>query len=61
MRNTNMDFIWQSGDSEAGSATRRLGASLVAFYSDAVAVAILIFSSRNIVSAAIRIFLGASS
>jgi len=56
-----MDFIWQSGDSEAGSAMRRLGASFVAFYSDAVAVAILIFSSRNIVSAAIRIFLGASS
>jgi len=55
-----MDFIRQDGDSEAGSATRRLGASLAAFFSDAVAAAILIFSSRNIVSAAIRIFLGAS-
>jgi hypothetical protein len=52
-----MDFIRQSGDSEADSATRRL----IAIYSDAVAAAILIFSSRNIVSAAIRIFLGASS
>ena len=56
-----MDFIRQDGDSEVGSATRRLGASLAAFFSDAVAAAILIFSSRNIVSAAIRIFLGASS
>lgn len=61
LRNTNMDFICQSGDLEASSATRRLGGSLIAFYGDAVAAAILIFSSRNIVSAAIRMFLGASS
>jgi hypothetical protein len=56
-----MDFICQSGDSEAGLAMRRLGGSLVAFYGDAVAAAILIFSSGNIVSAAIRMFLGGSS
>jgi hypothetical protein len=56
-----MDFIRPDDDSEVGSATRKLGGSLVAFYSDAVAAAILVFSSRNIVSAAIRIFLGASS
>ena len=56
-----MDFICQSGDWEAGSATQRLGGSLTAFYVDAVAAATLIFSSRNIVSAAIRMFLGASS
>jgi len=55
-----MDFIQQSGDSETGLAMRKLGGSLVAFYSDAVAAAILIFSSRNAASAAIRIFLGAS-
>jgi hypothetical protein len=36
---------------------RKLGGSLIAFYSDAVAAA----TSSNIVSAAIRMFLGASS
>jgi hypothetical protein len=56
-----MDFIRQSDDSETGLAMRRRGGSLIAFYGDAVAAAILIFSSRNIVSAAIRMFLGASS
>jgi len=61
LRNTNVDFIRQSDDSETGLAMRRLGGSLIASYSDAVAAAILIFSSSNIVSAAIRMFLGASS
>jgi hypothetical protein len=61
LRNTNVDFIRQSDDSETGLAMQGLGGSLIAFYGDAVAAAILIFSSRNIVSAAIRMFLGASS
>jgi hypothetical protein len=58
MRNTNMDFIGQGGDSKTGLALRRLGRFLIAFYGDAITAAILIFSSRNTVSAAIRTFLG---
>jgi hypothetical protein len=40
---------------------RRVGGFMVAFYTDAVTAAILIFSSGNSVSAAIRTFLGSSS
>ncbi len=43
--------------SETGSASQTIRRFLVAFYSDAVAAAILIFSSRNIISVAIRAFL----
>ncbi len=43
--------------SETGSASQTIRRFLVAFYSDTVAAAILIFSSRNIISVAIRAFL----
>ncbi len=47
--------------SEVGFTVGRLGRFMVAFYSDAVTAAILIFSSGNSVSVAIRTFLGSSS
>lgn len=52
---------WAERRTKAGSASRTVRPFLVAFYSDVVATAILIFSSRNIISAAIRTFLAASS
>ena len=60
LRNNNMDFIGRDRQSETGSALHRLGRLLVALYSDAVIAAILIFFSRNAISAAVRTFLGSS-
>lgn len=48
---------WTERRSETASASRIIRRLLVGFYSDVVAAAILIFSSRNIVSVAIRAFL----
>jgi hypothetical protein len=55
-----MELIAEDWRSETGSALQRVGRLLVAFYSDAAIAAILIFFSRNAVSAAIRTFLGSS-
>ena len=46
--------------SDADPALRLIRRFLIAFYSDAVAAAILIFSSRNFISSAIRTFLAVS-
>jgi hypothetical protein len=51
---------WQERRSDADPALRLIRRFLVAFYSDAVAATILIFSSRNIISSAIRTFLAVS-
>jgi hypothetical protein len=55
-----MDFTGRDRRLEAVSALQGLGRLLVAFYSDAVIVAMLIFFSRNAISTAIRTFLGSS-
>jgi hypothetical protein len=47
--------------SEVRFTMRRFGRFVVAFYSDGVTAAILVFSSENFVSVAIRTFLGSSS
>jgi len=46
--------------SDPDPALRLFRRSLVSFYNDAVTAAILMFSSRNIISSAIRTFLAAS-
>lgn len=51
---------WEERRGETGSALRRLGRFLVTSYSDIVTSAIVIFSSRSGVSAAIRMALGSS-
>jgi len=51
---------WAERRGETGSALRRLGRFLVTSCSDAVTSAIVIFSSSNTVSAAIRMALGSS-
>jgi hypothetical protein len=60
LRNNNMDFIGRDRRPATSSALQRLGRLLVAFYSDAVIAVILIFFSRNAISAALRTFLGSS-
>jgi hypothetical protein len=55
-----MELIAEDRRSETGSALQRFGRLLVAFYSDAVIAAILVFFSRNAISAAVRTFLGSS-
>ncbi len=51
---------WAEPRGETGSALRRPGRFLVTFWGDVVTSAILIFSSSNTVSAAIRMALGSS-
>lgn len=46
--------------SDPDPALRLIRRSLVSFYNDAVTAAILMFSSRNIISSAIRTFLAVS-
>jgi len=60
LRNNNMDFIGRDRRSATGSTLQRFGRLLVAFYSGAVIAAILIFFSRNAISAAVSTFLGSS-
>lgn len=52
------EFHWTERRRETGSALRRLGGFLVTSWSDVVGSAVVIFSSRNILSAAIRMALG---
>jgi hypothetical protein len=51
---------WSERRPNADPTLQLIRRFLVAFYNDAVAAAILIFSSRNIVSSAIRTFLAVS-
>jgi hypothetical protein len=51
---------WPERRSDTGPALRLIRRFFVAFYNDAVTAAILMFSSRNIVSSAIRTFLAVS-
>lgn len=51
---------WPKRRSDKDPALRLIRQSFVAFYNDAVTAAILMFSSRNIVSSAIRTFLAVS-
>jgi len=51
---------WPEQRSDKDPALRLIRRFLVALYNDAVAAAILIFSSKNIVSSAIRTFLAVS-
>ena len=53
-------FRWAEERGESGSALRRLARFLVTCYSDVVSSATVIFSSRNTVSAVIRMALGSS-
>ena len=55
-----MDFIGGGRRSETASALQGFGRLLIAFYNDAVIAAVLIFFSRNAISAAIRTFLNSS-
>ena len=48
---------WTERRSETASASRIIRRLLVAFYCDAVAAVILVFSSRNVISVVIRTFL----
>jgi hypothetical protein len=51
---------WEEQRGEAHSVLRRLGRFLVTAYSNVLTTAIVIFSSRNTYSAAIRIAMGSS-
>jgi hypothetical protein len=51
------ELHWPERPSDADPALRLTQRFLVAFYNDAVSAAILMFSSRNILSSAIRTFL----
>jgi hypothetical protein len=51
---------WSERRPDSDPGFRLIRRFLVAFYNDAVAAAILIFSSRNIISSAIRTFLAVS-
>jgi len=53
-------FTWAEERGASGSALRRLARFLVTCYSDVVSSATVIFSSRNTVSAVIRMALGSS-
>jgi hypothetical protein len=53
-------FNWAERRGETGSILRRLARFLVTSYSDLATTAIVIFSSRNAVSAVIRMALGNS-
>jgi hypothetical protein len=55
-----MEFIAGDSRSETGSALQRFGRFLVTYYNNAVIAAVLIFFSRNAISAALRTFLGSS-
>ena len=54
------ELHWPERRSDADPVLRLIPRFFVAFYNDAVAAAILIFSSRNIISSAIRTFLAVS-
>ena len=54
------ELRWPERRSDTDPALRLIRRFFVAFYNDVVAAAILIFSSRNIASSAIRTFLAVS-
>ena len=54
------ELHWPERRSDADPVLRLIPRFFVAFYNDAVAAAILMFSSRNIISSAIRTFLAVS-
>jgi hypothetical protein len=51
---------WAEWRGETGSALRRLGRFLVNSYGDVLVSAVVIFSSRNALSAVVRVVLGSS-